>query len=138
MVEIERIIHYGRWFSDLENQFDVSWWLCTDNFEVYHTEDLMADYCYESVPEIIESSRFIPFFQTDIIQLEKEFIRKLNNRSYDRTFEKILLSNDSYDVAFRIFIEREFMTDSWNEVEKARLRSDAVAWCRENHIMFRE
>lgn len=138
MVEIERIIYYGRWFSDQENQFDVSWWLCIDNSEVYHTEDLMADYSYESVSEIAESTRFIPFFQTDIIQLEKDFIRKLNNRSCDRTLEKILLSNDSYDVAFRIFIERELMTDSWSEFEEARLRSDAVAWCRENHIPFRE
>lgn len=135
MVEVEDIMYYGRFYTDQENRFDVSWWLCTDDYEVYHTDALLSVYSYEDISEIAETLRFIPFFKTDIIAIEKDFMKKLNNRSCDRMLENIL-SNESvtYDVAFRMFIERSSLTDSWRVFESAQLKNDAVKWCRENHI----
>lgn len=128
---------YGRYFSDEENKYDISWWLCLENYDIYHTETLMSDFSYKNTPEIKESSKFIPLFKTDIILLEKEFIKKLNNKTLLNSFNKILSSgNREYDVAFRIFIEREFLVNSWSEFEKAQLQQDAVAWCKENHIPY--
>lgn len=127
---------YGRYFDDENNQYEISWWLCVEDYEIYHTETLFADYSYESISEIEQTSKFVPFFKTDIIQLEKEFIKKLNNKTLLNSFNKLLVGNNSYNVAFRIFIEREFLFDYWSEFEKSQLREDAIAWCKNNHIPY--
>lgn len=127
---------YGRYFDDENNQYKISWWLCVEDYEIYHTEILFADYSYESISEIEQTSKFVPFFKTDIIQLEKEFIKKLNNKTLLNSFNKLLVGNNSYNVAFRIFIEREFLFDYWSEFEKSQLREDAIAWCKNNHIPY--
>lgn len=137
MVKINEIMFYGRYYSDEKNSFDILWWLCLDDFSVYDTETLLSDYSYQSLSEIRETLRFIPFFKTDIIQLEKKFIDKLNNKKLRKVFEKILLdSNHNYDVTFKVFIEREFMVDSWSEFEKSQLRKDAIVWCKMNRIPY--
>lgn len=127
---------YGRYFDDENNQYEISWWLCVEDYEIYHTETLLTDYSYESISEIEQTSKFVPFFKTDIIQLEKEFIKKLNNKTLLNSFNKLLVGNNSYNVAFRIFIEREFLFDYWSEFEKSQLREDAIAWCKNNHIPY--
>lgn len=136
MININEIMFYGRYFNDEEHQYDTLWWLCLEDYEIYHTETLIADYSYRSTSEIEETSRFVTFFKTDIIQLEKEFMRKLNNKTLLNSFNKLLLADNSYDVAFKIFIEREFLVDYWSEFERSQLREDAIAWCKQNHIPY--
>ena len=135
MIDINKIIFYGRYYDDEKNLYDISWWLCLDDYKVYHTETLMTDYSYKSIFEIEQTSKFIPFFKTDIIKLEKEFMKDFNNK----VFNKILLdNNNSYDIAFRIFIERGFLIDSWSDFEKSHLQKDAISWCKKNHIPYRQ
>lgn len=137
MINISKIMFYGRYFDDEDNKYEISWWLCVDDYEIYHIETLFSEYSYESISEIEETSNFVPLFKTDILQLEKEFINKLNNKTLLNSFSKILLANsDSYDVAFRVFIEREFLVDYWSEFEKSQLQKDAIAWCKQNHIPY--
>lgn len=139
MININEIMFFGRFYEESENLYDVLWWLCPEDYKIYHTEDLMKDFHYKSVLEIGDSLNFIPFFKTNIVELEKAFIEKLNNKTLYKKFERILADNAySYDVSFSIFIEREFLTDSWREFEKKKLRNDAIAWCKENHVPYTE
>ena len=138
MIIINEIMFYGRYYSDENFPYDISWWLCLKDSKAYHTETLMTDYSYKSISEIKKSLTYIPFFKTDIIQLEKEFMKRLNNKKFNIDLDKILVDNIcSYDVAFKIFIEKEFMVDLWSEYEKSRLIKDAIMWCRENHLPYK-
>lgn len=138
MITISEIMFYGRYYSDEMFTYDISWWLCLKDYKVYHTETLMTDYSYENISEIKKSLSFIPLFKTDIIQLEKEFVERLNNKTFNKNLDKILVDNNcSYDVAFKIFIEKEFMVDSWSEYEKSNLVKDAIAWCRDNYLPYK-
>lgn len=128
---------YGRYFNDENSLYDISWWLCLTTFDIYDTETLIANYSYKSIAEIKETAKFIPFFKTDIIRLEKEFIKEINNKTLLNSFNKLLFANNcNYNIAFRMFIEREFLVDSWSEYEKAQLKEDAIIWCKENHIAY--
>lgn len=94
MININEIMFCGRFYEESENPYDVLWWFCSEDCKIYHTEDLMKDFNYKSVLQIEESLKYIPFFKTNIVELEKAFIEKLNNKSLYKKFEKILADND--------------------------------------------
>lgn len=137
MLNINEIAYYGRYFSDEKNNHEIIWWLCLDDYKVYNSDLLLTDYSFKNIIEIKESSIFIPFFKTDIIKLEKKFVDSLNNKTVLKEFNKILVSNNNkYDLAFKKFIERTFLINSWNTFEKKQLISDAIVWCENNNIPY--
>lgn len=137
MLNINEVVYYGRYFSDEKNNYEIIWWLCLDDYKVYNSDLLLTDYSYKNIFEIKESLKFIPFFKTDIIKLEKDFICSLNNKTVLKEFNKLLLSNNNeYDLAFKKFVERTFLFDSWKTFEKKQLINDAIAWCINNNIPY--
>ena len=69
---IDKILYYGRYYSNERQEYKTLWWFCLDDFEVYDTQKLIEQYAYVNCKEIISSEKYIPLFRTDIISLEKD------------------------------------------------------------------
>ena len=132
MLKLDDIIYYGRFYACEKREYSVLWWLSADELRVFATKELISDFGYGSVDEIAASERFIPFFETDVIELEKRFMYGRN----EHELEKIRETAKDYDVAFRIYTEKHFLTSAWHDYEREALLHDAEKWCRENGIPY--
>lgn len=130
---IDKILYYGRYYSNERQGYKTLWWFCLDDFEVYDTQKLIEQYAYANCKEIISSEKYIPLFRTDIVSLEKRFIKE--HGFHDLKIQDYQVND--YDVAFKIFIDRHFLTKQWYEFERKQLYNDAVKWCKENGISFK-
>ncbi|MCM1486709.1 MAG: UPF0158 family protein [Faecalibacterium sp.] len=130
-MKITDLMYYGRYYRD-DDESQPAWWYAPDEDLVYQYDDLLKNFGYSSIDDIISSAIFIPLFRTDIISLEHEFIREMNNKKITTYFENI--SGSDFGREFNIFIEEHFLSNSWHNFERKRLYNDALKWCRENHI----
>lgn len=132
ILDVNDIIYYGRYYSCIKNEYDNYWWFDLINYTIVSVDELITDMDFKDYDEICKSEYYIPLFKTDIILLEKQFM--LNYHS--SKFEKIAKTSLDYDVAFKTFIEYEHVAVYWHEYERSALYSDAVLWCKKNHIAY--
>lgn len=128
-VNIDDLSEYGRFYSDLKEH--TQWWFCIADYKIYDGEKIIAQFAYENQEMIAASDIFLPLFRTDIIALEKEFLKKF---AYEGDFTCEDPSN--FDLSFKIYIE-DFLEREWYAFEKEQLCKDAVKWCEENGIPYR-
>lgn len=50
------------------------WWFCTTDETLISEEELLQEFGYNDTDEILATGIFIPFFRSDIVKLEKEFL----------------------------------------------------------------
>ena len=131
-IKISEIAYYGRFYSNLTEH--VIWWFCTLDFQICDTETIISVYGFSSIEEILDSSKFIPLFKTDIIELEKKFLKE-KNIALEKIGSEIQRIQD-FDKCFKIFIEAAYLTQHWHMFEKQHLFSDAIVWCKNNAIPF--
>ena len=130
-VIIEDIMYYGRSY---DSQTEYWWYSCTDN-SVVSIDFLRSSYGWETREALAEQSVFIPLFKTDMIQLEKTYMKSFEKGIIESIME---YEQVEYDVAFSIFIEtpmERFL--HWKEYEKKRLIYDAIVWCKRNGLSYR-
>lgn len=130
-MKLSELMYYGRYYRD-ENEADHIWWFDLQSKQVFQYDTLVKKFGYNSQEDILNSSAFIPLFETDILALEHDFILKTQTKKVINFFDKI--SDSYFDREFKIFIERNFISESWNDFEKKHLYNDALKWCSDNHI----
>ena len=131
-MKISDLMYYGRYYRD-ENEVNHLWWFDLQNNKIYRYDTLLEEYGYESQEDILNSNAFIPMFETDILALEHVFVLKTQNKKVINFFDKI--SDTVFDKEFKIFVEKNFMTEPWHDFEKKQLYADALKWCKENQII---
>lgn len=137
IVDINRILDYGRCYEESEYIYPIRWWFCFIDYEIYETEELFNKYSFTTIEEIKNNDSYVELFKTNITMLKKEFILKYEYT--DKALTKIMKQrNCDYDVAFRIYIEVDkTLTELWREYRYNRLYSDAIKWCKENCIRYK-
>lgn len=135
-IEIDKLIYYGRHYKDVSSTNN--WWLGISDYQIYSTEQITVGFSYIDEESIKLSGSFIPFFQVDVIELEKLFLSTYSSKTLQKRLEKCLnSSNNDFDKAFKIMIEtEEGLLTSWHEFEKKSLRKAAVEWCKKNRIKY--
>ncbi len=128
---IDELMYYGRYYRSESEGYHI-WWFDLDRAVVYQYDDLIEKFGYCSQDEILSSGYFIPLFETDIEELEREFISKTQNHAIIKQFEGIL--NSDFDTEFKIYVEKNHLLKSWYTFERKRLYEDAIVWCKTNHI----
>ena len=137
-IDIREIMHYGEYYSfdDYGKKYDVFWWLSLIDYSVINIETLCEKYSYHSCEEILEAGLYIPFFRTDILDVEREFIKKYYPYQAKKIFNNELdLDNH---IAFMKFAENNYQEESFYSYRDERLARDAVKWCCENHLKYKE
>lgn len=137
IVDINEILDYGRYYEESEYTYPIRWWFCFIDYEIYETEDLFEKYSFATIEDIKNNDSYIELFKTNITMLKKEFILKYEYT--DKALIKIMKQrNCNYDVAFRIYIEVDrTLTELWREYRHNMLYSDAIKWCKENGIGYK-
>ncbi|MBR4013433.1 MAG: hypothetical protein IKJ00_03970 [Clostridia bacterium] len=137
MVKISDIWYYGKSYSE-----KVIWWFCKIDEKIYQTEEILYKFNFTDEYSIIQSNCYIPLFKTDIVSLEKEYMQTLPyniQKSFDKNFKTN--SFDSYDLAFKEFLDTysyDFnYSYNWYEFEEKRLKNDAIIWCKQNSINYK-
>lgn len=135
-INIKDIMYYGRHYTDITSE--PYWWFGKDDYQIYSSESLIKEYSYKDTDDILQSEYFIPLFQTDIIELEKEFLAEYNSRPLqDKTEKLVTQANGNFDLAFKTLIEvEEGMSENWYGFERKKLYNDAVNWCQKHNIKY--
>lgn len=123
---IDELMYYGRYY-DFEDNGHHLWWFDLSNGEIHQFDELINDFGYSKQEDVISSGKFIPLFETNIVNLERDFLKHQGlkiNGSKDMDF----------DVNFKIYIEKNNLWESWHNFEYHRLYKDAASWCEKNHI----
>lgn len=128
---ISELLQYGRYYRD-ENDSNHIWWFDPIHKQIYQYETLLSMFGYKSQQDILDSGMFIPLFETDILQLEREFVLETQSKKTVRYFNNI--SDFDLDREFKVFIEKNFLIKSWMNYEKKHLYQDALEWCKSNHL----
>lgn len=126
---IEELMFYGRYYSFEDAGYHL-WWFDSYSGSIYEFYELINKLGYFSQEDIISSERFIPLFETDIVKLEQDFLRAYN-------YEVKQLENAvdmDFDTKFKIFVEKNNLTELWKKFESCRLYHDAIVWCNDNFI----
>lgn len=126
---IEELMYYGRYY-DFENEGHHLWWFDMQSASLYQYDELIQKFGYSSQEEIVSSGMFIPLFETNVVELEREFLMVYNYKV--KQLEKPF--NSDFDTRFKVFIEENDLTKSWRDFEYHRLYQDAIVWCNENNI----
>lgn len=127
---IEELMYYGRYY-DFEYEGHHLWWFDLNSETVHQFDELIKKFGYLSQDDIISSGLFIPLFETNIVNLEQEFL-KLNNYNI-KQFE--LLDYPDFDTCFKVFVEKNNLLESWRKFENQRLYDDMMIWGKENGIL---
>jgi len=132
-IKIDELMYYGRYYSSESEGYHI-WWFDTEKATVRQYDELLEEFGYCSWEEILSSGYFIPLFETDIVELEREFILNTQGHAIAGQFETV--SDSDYDTEFKIYIERNHLSKIWYEFERERLYKDAVDWCKANKLKF--
>ena len=135
-ININDVLYYGRHYTDTSSE--PYWWFSKDDYQIYSSENLIKEYSYKDTDDILQSEYFIPLFQTDIIELEKEFLAEYNSKPLQAKTENLVTqSNGNFDLAFKTLIEvEEGMSENWYGFERKKLYNDAVNWCQKHNIKY--
>ena len=123
---IDELMYYGRYY-DFEDNGHHLWWFDLSNGTIHQFDELINDFGYSRQEEIIFSGEFIPLFETNIVILEREFLKQHGLKIRG-------LKDMDFDTNFKIYIDKNNLWESWHNFEYHRLYQDAVNWCRKNHI----
>ena len=135
VLDVWSIIYYGRYYQSKKNSYMNYWWFCRNDYNIYYIKELLSNYSYKSEQEIIDSGIYIAVFTTDIIALEKRFMSYHNEKALENILKNCI--DGDYDIAFKIYIERQHLEDSWYIYEREELCKAAIQWCIENHISYK-
>ena len=136
MIKIKEIMYYGRYFDSEVSMYNNIWWYSKPDEKVFSVYEIIQLFNYQTEDEITECSFFIPLFKVNIFNLEKAFISSLNNKEIAKKFKNT--DGELLNISFLKFIDREpFIKRLWHEYEDEYLYSEAVKWCRENHIPYK-
>lgn len=131
LIVIEDIIYYGRCY-DCKKEL---WWFSRTDNSVVSIEEIKSVYGWSTTEQILAQSLFFPLFKTDMIQLEKEYMKNFKAGSIEAIMED---KKVSYHVAFNIFVETPVENfHRWKEYEKKQLVHDAVIWCKANGLPYK-
>ena len=134
VVNIQEILYYGRCFNGHTSN-DVLWWLCRMDYSIISTDVLYSTFGFSTTEEIKECGLFIPMFQTDIISLEKQFMKDYDVAVLENIMDK---RHVPYEVAFNIFVEVPIERNlRWRSFERQKLAEDAVKWCKHYGIPYK-
>lgn len=136
ILEINSIIYYGRYYSTERQEYENLWWLCLIDYQIYGTQTLIEKYSYLNESEIKDLGIYIAMFKTDIIAIEKQFMKNYDEKAIFKIQNTCL--NKDYDIAFKIYIEQCFLEQVWYIYERRVLCNDAIKWCKQNHIPYIE
>ena len=128
-MKLDDIIMYGRYYRDEEST--CNWWYCRIDDHMYETADLISSFGFESENQIEEDDRYVKMYKTDIIELEKNFLKEIGSL-------KVLEGTTDFnqDIAFNKFIDQENLYRLWFDYETIVLRENAIKWGEDNHIIF--
>ena len=130
-------MYYGEYYRWMGSPDLVIFWYDPSDGQVYHYEDLMSEFGYQSQDEILWSGAFVPLFKTDIVELERQFIAGYKSKKLSKHFDS--LSDDECHSEFSRLIHYEYISPwTWGKFEREHLYHDALEWCRENHIKFED
>ena len=136
MIKINEIMFYGRYYDSDKQSYNNYWWFDKADEKVFSVKEIMQLFNYESEDEIFEIGSFIPLFKVDILNLEKAFIKDLNNKEISKKFKD--KDGEALNISFLEYIEREpLIEDLWFDYERKHLSSQAENWCKENHIPYK-
>lgn len=110
-----------------------SQWYCYVDKEIYNTNELYESYGYTSMYEIYSSGLFIELPKVDITECEKQYLRLRLGKDFKK-WDSIL--DNEFDIEFRIYIERNFLTEDWVDFEKKILSSTLLQWCSRYGIVL--
>ena len=133
LVNINEIKYYGMWDSKDEREYEFWWWYSTIDKKIYSVEQLIEDFSFKNYESITNSYDYIPLWKTDERKLIHDFIvNELKDKSFlsflndsQKSFHYYCSSNDNY------------ITRWWEEFEDAILVSEAIEWCKKNHIAYK-
>lgn len=144
-LELRNVIMYGEWDSEEDYKYEENYWFEKSSFALFYSEKLIEEFGYKDCDEIKSSGHFIPFFKTDIVALQKEFIANYPDKAVEETINDII-RNDNYGyssgfvVAFRIltqdYPEFDEFSRAYYAFEKNQLTKDAEEWCERNNIPY--
>ena len=131
-INIEQIYSYGRFYPEIKDH--VNWWFCTMDYAIYDTEAIVSKFGYSSREKIETNNIFVPFFKTNMIELEKKFLKTISSSicTFPFPFDDIT----TFDKNFKIYIENHFLIRNWYDFEKKHLCNDAIEWCNSHNIRF--
>jgi len=132
---IENVIYYGRHYS--EEHVGSYWWFNLNDYKIYSIKQLESLFDGENcfTQESILEKEFIPFSKTEIIEVEKDYIKKKNNKKLSKVFSAV--SEVDFDQVFKKYIDNNLLISDWWNFEREKLISDAVEWCKLNGIKYR-
>lgn len=128
-MKIEELMYYGRYYNFEKRNYHL-WWFDVSRATVVLYEDVKRNFGYASQEEIVSAGAFVPLFETDIIELEKDFLR-LYNFHLDENNKQ---DNSDFDTKFKCFIEKHNLLKQWFDFERDRLERDALTWCKANNL----
>ena len=135
MIKINEIMFYGRYYDNEERPYSNIWWYSKTDERIFSIDEIIQLFNYRTEDEIIECNIFIPLFKVNIFNLEKAFISDLNNKEITKLFKNI--DGKLFDIKFLEYIDRDsFVKRLWFEYEEKNLYTEAVKWCRDNHIPY--
>ena len=112
---------------------DYSQWYCYVDKEIYDTNELYESYGYTSKYEIYSSGLFVELPKVDITECEKQYLRLRLGKDFKK-WDSIL--DNEFDIEFRIYVERNFLTEDWVGFEEKILSSTLLQWCSRYGIVL--
>ena len=129
-IKITEIMYFGRGYRYQYNSDLHYWWYNVDEQAVQWANDIV-----QRLSEGKQLQKYIKVFAVDIIELEKEFLIEMNAKEVLETIYRI---DSDFDRGFRIYQNDHFgiWDDLWWAYERNRLVSEAIEWCKKNHIAY--
>jgi hypothetical protein len=134
-ITIEDIIYYGRHYKD---EYEGSyWWFDLHDYKIYSIDQLRSlfpDETFTTEDNLLVKD-IIPFFKTEIIEVEKNYIQQKNDKKLSEAFSRV--SDDEFDQVFKRYIDEHLLLNDWWSFERNTLISDSIEWCKSNRIRCR-
>ena len=135
MVNINDIKYYGQWCRETDINYHY-WWYSTYDEKIYNANELIEKFSFKNYEEIEVSTGYIPVWKTDLIETAKQFVIETKDKSVQRFFMEQEDSSFFREFDNYITSNQNYLTRWWYEFENAALIADAIAWCKENHIVY--
>lgn len=123
-------IYFARYYSNLPVTAETTWLFSTYDYTLYSQQDIMHNFGYHSLQQILESENYIPFVRVDIHALKLEYI----NQYFPK--EALILDEGNLDVSFAKMIEKLNSVSHWYFYERYALQKAVTQWCKENRIAY--